>query len=194
MARGLEFSFNWIFAILVGGFILFLALFTVSKLLGQGQYQLDTTTAKRIDVLLNPLQTGVESETLTPLIFASPTRVYNRCGVDGTFGKQYLGVSQKSGFGDWPEPGSETALENKYIFSQDFVEGEEMYIFSQSFSYPFPTATLMVLIPQENNYCFVNPPRRVEKEVQALGHNLFVDACPEDSIRFCFGSGKDCDA
>ena len=57
----LQFSFAWVFAILVGAFILFLAIFGVYKFMKiQGEIQ-DAETAKDIGILLNPLESSFET-------------------------------------------------------------------------------------------------------------------------------------
>ena len=58
MKKGfLQISFAWLFAIIVGIFILFLAIYGVTKLINVGQYQIDSETAKNLGILLNPLET-----------------------------------------------------------------------------------------------------------------------------------------
>ena len=57
----LEISFGWLFAIIVGAVILFLAIFASVKLIRVGQYETSVGTQEEIEILLNPLETGFES-------------------------------------------------------------------------------------------------------------------------------------
>ena len=91
-----EISFAWLFAIVIGGFILFLAIFASVKLIGLGEVESSAKTSQEIGVLLNPLETGFESARSASFSMPVDTRIYGRCNLDGSFGKQLISVSQKS--------------------------------------------------------------------------------------------------
>ena len=57
--KGMEFGFAWLFAIIVGGVILFLAIFGVSKLIDTSQEEINTKVAVEFANVLDPLQTVV---------------------------------------------------------------------------------------------------------------------------------------
>jgi hypothetical protein len=191
--RGFQFSFAWLFAIIAGGFILFLAIFAATSLVNQGQSRLDITSAKQFEIITNPLQTSFESGISTEVTFPSRTRVYNRCTLAGAFGEQRLSVAQQTGFlKDWPKPSEEIVSQNKYFFSESVIEGEDFVIFSKPINYPFKVADIFIISPIEKNYCFVNPPDNIKNEIKALNKNMFADQCPEKSVRVCFGSGSLC--
>ena len=59
--RGIAMSFNWIFAILAGGFILFLAIFSAGKFIRTSEQTLYTETAASLISLFDPLETGLAS-------------------------------------------------------------------------------------------------------------------------------------
>ena len=75
----LQISFAWLFAIIVGAVILFLAIYASTRLMSTEQTTLDAKTGKEIGILLNPLETGFESIKATSLGFPVNTRIYNRC-------------------------------------------------------------------------------------------------------------------
>ena len=54
-------SFNWIFALIVGGFILFLAIYGAGKFIKTSETTLYTETASKLTALLDPLETGLAS-------------------------------------------------------------------------------------------------------------------------------------
>jgi hypothetical protein len=57
--QGIEMGFSWIFAIIVGVVILFLAIYTTTRIIGTSRYELDTETAKKISILIDPLETSL---------------------------------------------------------------------------------------------------------------------------------------
>ena len=54
-------SFTWLFAIIVGGFILFLAIYAVITIKPSQQLEQDVKLGKEIGNILNLLETGFES-------------------------------------------------------------------------------------------------------------------------------------
>ncbi|PIN91984.1 hypothetical protein COU55_03235 [Candidatus Pacearchaeota archaeon CG10_big_fil_rev_8_21_14_0_10_31_59] len=190
----LQFSFAWLFAIVVGAFILFLAIFFVSKLIGQGQAETDAKTGKEIGILLNPLETGFESAKTLSLTMPVETRIYNKCdNHTGNFGKQLIQISQKS-FNRWTETDIDISFINKYLFSEGYVEGKKFNIFSKPFEFPFKVSDLIYITPSSKNYCFVGAPTEIEEEITSLGQqNLFIKNCPEESVKICFGGANSCD-
>ena len=188
----LQMSFAWIFAILVGGFILFLAIFASTKLINTEQTALDAETAKEIGVLLNPLETGFETGKKNTFILRSETRIHNRCNTQNTFGRQIIKVSQKS-FGEWTDSDVDVGFTNKYIFSEDFVEGKKFFLFSKPFEFPFKVTDLIYLTPSNTEYCFIKPTEDIEDEIDDLNQeNLKTSDCSETSIKVCFES-ENCD-
>ena len=64
----LEIPFAWLFSIVVGVVILFLAIFLTVRVTQTQETRLDATTAKEIGILLNPLETIFETAKTTSLI------------------------------------------------------------------------------------------------------------------------------
>ena len=189
----LQISFAWMFALIIGAFILFLAVFISVKIIDTGKLSSDAKTAKEIGVLLNPLETGFETGKTTLIRLPLETRIHNRCNNDGFFGKQIIKISQKS-FDEWSDTDINVGFSNKYIFSENYVEGKKFFIFSKPFNFPFKVADLIYITSSEKKYCFSNAPKEIENEISNLNQeNLFLDNCPEESIKVCFDSGANCD-
>tara|TARA_Y100000310_G_scaffold342099_2_gene443777 strand:- start:445 stop:1374 length:930 start_codon:yes stop_codon:yes gene_type:complete len=189
----LQMSFAWLFAIIVGAFILFLAIYASTKIVNTEQTSLDAQAAKEIGVLLNPLETGFETGKTTSLRLPSETRIYNRCNNNGVFGRQIIQISQKS-FNEWSDTDVNVGFSNKHIFSEDYVEGKKFFIFSKPFNFPFKVADLIFLTSSEERYCFVNPPEDIDRELSNLKQeNLVRNICSEGDIKVCFSPGSDCD-
>ena len=189
----LQMSFAWMFALIVGAVILFLAIFASTKIVQTEQIALDAETAKEIGVLLNPLETGFETGKTTSLKLPSETRIHNRCNNNGVFGRQIIKVSQKS-FDEWTDTDIDVGFSNKHIFSENFVEGKKFFIFSKPFNFPFKVADLIYLTSSEKTYCFSDAPEGIESEIDNLNQeNLLLSNCPVESVRVCFSSSSECD-
>ena len=188
--KGFEFSFAWLFAILVGAVILFLAIYAVTKIIDTGGEASSAKTGKEIGVLLNPLETGFESGKTTELIMPVETIIYNECNPNGNFGKQIVRISQKN-FGKWSETNINVGFSNKYIFSKEDTEGKNFFIFSKPFEFPFKVSDLIYLTSSEDNYCFIDAPDEIKEEINESGQeNLHTENCPEEGIKICFSSSE----
>src|SRR3990172_13409494 len=132
----LQISFGWLFAIIIGAIILSFAIYASVKLINIEESVSSTETGKQIAVLLNPLETGFGEETSTPLSIPTESRINNKCETFGDFGEQGISVSQKRS-GDWTETGAGQIFYNKYIFSNETVQGKNFYLFSKPFEFPF---------------------------------------------------------
>ena len=189
----LQISFAWVFAIIVGIFILFLAIFAVTKFTSQEQTAIDAQTGTEIGILLNPLETGFETGKTTSFTLPAETRISNGCNNNGNFGRQTIQLSQKS-FNKWTETDIDIGFSNRYIFSDSIIEGKKFYVFLKPFDFPFKVTDLIYLTSSEKTYCFLDPPERIKKEISNLNQkNLFLDECPSNSLQVCFEGGEDCD-
>jgi len=189
----LEISFGWLFALIVGAFILFLAVYFATSIINQGQQEQDAQTGKNIGILLNPLEIGFQ-DAISPSIldFPSETRIYASCTESGDFGTQYIKISQKS-FGKWTDTNIKVPFQNKYIFSEIPVEEKEFMVFSKPFEMPFKIADLIYILPLDKKYCFKDSPEDIEYEISYLSKgNLFYENCTESMIDICFSSDN-CD-
>jgi len=189
----LQISFPWLFAIIVGIFILFLAIYGVTKLIQTEETIQGAKTSKEIGVLLNPLETGFEEAKASSITFPVETRVYNICNDFGEFGNQVITVSQMS-FNKWTKTDIDVNFPNKYIFSTDFVEGKKMYVFSKPFDFPFKVTDLIYMTSTSDSYCFIDAPEEIQDEIGNLNQeNLLFENCTEKSIAVCFSDRNDCD-
>ncbi len=189
----LQISFAWIFAIIVGAFILFLAIFGVIKFISTEQTIQDAETGKEIGILLNPLETGFQTAQSSSMTLPVETQIYSKCRNTGIFGRQIIQISQKN-FNKWTETNIDVGFSNKYIFSENPVQGKKFYLFSKPFNFPFKVTDLIYITSSEQEFCFVNPPEKIENEISKLKQaNLLVNDCSEKSTRICFDSWKNCD-
>jgi len=188
-----QFNFVWLFAIIAGSVILVLAIYGAMKAGDSIRYQTDSEIAKSISIISDPLQAGFSEGSFGKILFKQETRINNFC-FDGDFGKHMISVSTKSDVGEeWNIPGEEVPIQNKYIFSSEASSGEEYYVFSKPFEFPYKVADLIFLTSER--YCFLNAPEKIVEEINGMNiPNIETDNCTsEDLIRVCFGSGSDCD-
>ncbi len=199
MKRGfLQISFAWLFGLIAGAIILFLAIFMATKLLNTGQYQSSAESQSQITALLNPLETGFQSGQVTSLTMPVETKIYNTCeSQNGVFRKQTFSLSQFS-FNKWSVPTQGISIDNKYIFSDNETQGKQFLLFTKPFDFPFKIADLIYMTSASQTYCFVNSPSNVHEELSNLNQaniNLesYMSSCPADSITVCFeGGSSDC--
>lgn len=190
--KGFEFSFAWIFSIIVGAVILFLAIYFSGKIINVGEYKLNTETAKQLSIIYDPLETGMAAgKKISCAEFRKNTRIFNDCFDYGNFGRQEIKLSSES-FGKWSKQGGKVELKNKYVFSNGVETGKRFCFFSLPFNMPFKVSEMIFMFA--GDYCFVNPPYSIRDEIEDLGiENVNIaddeDECVGKSV--CFGS--DCD-
>lgn len=194
--RGFEFSFTWLFVVLIGLAILFVALYVSSQLLKTGTTEYQTRTAAELGAILHPLETSLASQASYTVALPEETRIYNKCYSEGAFGKQEIRTSVKSGLGEeWPRPSEAHSFSNKYLFSSEIVQAKNLQFFVVPLEMPYKTADLIVLY--DKTYCFVSPPRFVKDDIESLDMKLINVTtlraqCPQGSVSVCF-DGSRCD-
>jgi len=185
----LQISFQWLFAIIVGAIILFLAIYAVSKFSSTNEATSGTKINAQLSALLNPLESSFETSKITPLNLGTETRIYPLCDSDGGFGIQSIKTSQKS-FNKWSTPGIGSNVKNRYLFLENPVQGKNFYVFSKPFEFPFKITDLMYIISENDNYCFKNAPSNIKEEIiQLKPKSIFIEDCPDNSIKVCFNMG-----
>ena len=201
--KGIEFSFGWLFAVIVGAAILFLAIYASTKFLGTQQSVSNTEAAQTLGTLMSPFETSVEASELAPPIDTNvPTRLYVSCSPSGydatgqTFGSQNFRVSISSGAGNkqWPEPGAAVTFYNKYTFSSALVEDRMfMNVLTVPLYYPYKVADLQMVFSDTQRYCFVNAPQDFKntlttRNITSIQFASSRGECLKGSISVCFVS------
>ncbi len=189
-------SFAWLFSIIVGAAIIFLAIYATTKLVVTETKIESSETAKEFGILLNPVETGLEEGKRAKISFSSETVILNDCSIEGNFGRQGISAISKSNFRE-DTRGEESGFKNKYIFSENSVEGEEVEIFAKPFEMPFKVADVVFILGKD--YCFVGSSREIEEEIEALGFQRInisdrLEECDAESEKVCFEfSDRKCD-
>ena len=194
--KGFEMNFSWIFGILVGVVILSIAIYAAVNLIGTESKIAETEVAKQLGILLNPIETNLEEAGYAVINLPAETQVINRCRTHGNFGKQIIVTNERRGLGGFGEEGEEISFFNKYIFSREVEEGKNLYLIVKPFEMPYKIADLV--FASASNYCFINSPSEIEKEIEDLNpaHVFLSDSvvnCSENSKKVCFGEASGCE-
>ena len=196
-----QFNFVWLFALIVGGVILYLAVYGALKAGETSDFEIDSEIAKKISILVDPLQAGFAESSYGSITFKEESRINNFC-IDSAddFGRNEISVSTRDRLSDeFKNLGASTSVYNKYIFSSGNNQAKKYYVFSKTFEFPYKVSDMIFLIPE--NYCFYNSPEEVKDEIGRLGiPNIEIvggsEDCSfqEDAINVCFdGIGVNCD-
>ncbi len=192
--KGYHFGLSFLFSILLGASILFMAIYGTTKFLNVEQFGHNEETSSNLNALLEPLETSFQSYQSLSLEFPVTTRISNICKLGGNFGEQEIDISQKS-LKKYSLISSPVNFYDKYLFSSHFVEDKKFYLFSKPFKFPFKVASLIYLVPASKNYCFIGAPQKINTELENLGEkNLFYKDCSSEGyINVCFNGGDSCD-
>ncbi len=194
--KAVALPFNWIFAIIAGSVILFLAIYGTTKIIGTGQKAVYTETSAKILSLLDPLETGLASGNSEVINFKKQSRIYLGCNSlsNKPFGKQTISFSEQTFGEEFGEKGGGINIKNKYVFAEDIVEGKKFYVFSKAFFMGFKVSDLIVI--NSNNYCFYQAPNEIKDDIEGLNLkniNFSEDIRDCEGVKVCFGSSNNCD-
>ena len=187
-----QFNFVWLFAIIAGGAILFLAIYGATQIGDTASFQSNTEIAKTLSIITDPLQAGFAESSFGKISFQQESKINNYC-YDNEFGKNEISVSTKSGVGkEWSSVGAVIPISNKYIFSPSQSVGKDYYIFSKPFKFPYEISDMIFII--SDKYCFANAPEEIIEEIKDIKlPNIKINNCSENEIKVCFKSGNNCD-
>lgn len=197
--KGFEFSFGWLFAVIVGAVIIAIAIYGAASLIRENRNIQDSFAGKSLGILLAPVETSLEEARTSKISFPVETKVYNGCDARGNFGSQRISVATKSGVGkEWQDPGVASTFYNKYLFSENEIQGTGANVFAKPFKFPYKTADLIFIWSNGKKYCFVNAPDDIEEELSGLqidGVNVTSDIrdCKSGSTKVCFSNAASCE-
>ena len=191
-------SFNWIFAIIAGGFILFIAIYGASKFIETSEATLYTETAAAMISLLDPMETGLTSGKKPGEIeFTKESKLYFTCNerAFAPFGKQTIAFSEKT-FGEkFGRKSERVDILDKYIFTEEIIQGKKLRHFSKPFFLTFKVADIVVFY--FDDYCFYDTPEEIQEDIEGLNLDgiYFANQSEKDlnCIKVCFKSQNDCD-
>ncbi len=191
-------SFGWIFGLIVGAVVLFLAIYMATQYAGLEKKSQTAQSGRQIEAWFNSLNTGENVSLSTTLTSSVETKMYSECKPYGEFGEQILRVDEKS-MNEF-ETGMEISFKNQYIYiSKDSSEipTKSFSVFSNTFNFPFKISNLIYVTPISKEYCFVTDDENREEKIENLNRKNFkvadsIDKCEENSETVCF-TYEDCD-
>ena len=195
--RSFDMPFSWLFAMIAGAFILFIAIYAATKFTSTGGQIASSESAKMIANLLNPAVSGIASSyTLAPLKFNKETRIHFSCEEKTSnspiFGRQIIAFSEQSGFlSKWSAPGLNISRYNKYVFADNVEQGKTFYILVRPFYTGFKVDDLIMM--SSKDYCFIAPPENIREEIDMMGAKNInssntIKECKKGSVSVCFNS------
>jgi len=200
--RGFEFSFGWIFSVVVGAVIIALAIYAATKLGNQESTIATSSSAKQFSILTSSFETGLEEDKPDSISFPSESIIFNECSLAGNFGKQKISVADSSS----PDKiGIAASISSKYYFSENEVKGKRMLVWSKPIMLPFKTADVMYIWSEDDRYCFIDTPKLIEDNLDRLRRNnplinqtiIFATSFDKDNlckkaVDVCFGGSTNC--
>jgi len=196
--KAIAMSFNWIFAIITGVFILFLAIYGASKFIQTSEKTIYTETAASLISLFDPLETGLASGKAYEIGFKKQSRFYFTCDYlsNQPFGKQTIAFSEQTFGEEYGEKGGGVSIKNKYVFTNEIIEGKKLYVFTKPFFMPFKITDIVMVLPDSDNYCFYDSPEEIKENLEGLnlGNIYFPNESERcEGINVCFDIGRECD-
>ena len=93
--KAIAMPFNWLFALIVGALILFLAIFGATRFIQTSEEALYTESAAKLISLLDPFETGLASGKSAQINFQKNTRTFYECVEysNQPFGRQTIAFS-----------------------------------------------------------------------------------------------------
>src|SRR3990167_5170962 len=116
--RGFEFSFAWIFSVIIGAVVIFLAIYATTNLVTSERNIQDTLNARELEILFQPVETlSAESAvSMQNIIFPTESKLNVECSDAGEWGYSKVSVSTRQKVGKpWQEAGVGSILNNKFI-------------------------------------------------------------------------------
>jgi len=187
-------EFAWLFSLIIGAMILFLAIFFAGKVFQTGTSLTQAETLRTFDVLLNPFSSAgnIVSLTLSKSI-EMPYQTELNFSCSDTGEKLSLRTIEKKN-GEW----TSYTIKNKYLFANSSIQGKKFWTFSKPFELPWRIDDMIYIIPETERYCFVDLsiPSDIKTELGMINSTVInmvgsIAQC-EDAKTVCFITG-DCD-
>jgi len=186
MNKKAQFQFAWIFAVIVGALILFLAFYFVGTTLLRQRYEQETIQAQSLDILLNPFAYlgSLGATTYNPLALPEESEILLDCyEIElGDLGYNEITLVSEE------EAGIPKLAYDKYIFAPQPMKGKNFEALSKPLELPWRVADLIILWPADQEYCFTREISELERLNISTIKIKNVDECGPDSISVCINS------
>jgi hypothetical protein len=156
-------EYAWLFSLIIGAMILFLAIILSGKIFSTGTYLTEAEVVRSFDIILNPFSSAGSIASLTlskPIELPYNTELNFSCSSSGQ--TLMLRQVEKGKNNDWVS----YTIKNKYIFTEKNISGKTFWAFSKPFEMPWRVDDLIYIISGE--YCFVSPPEKIREELEMI--------------------------
>jgi hypothetical protein len=188
--KSMVIPFEWIFAMIVGGAILVLAIYGVTKVMSGGESYSNKKTAEILKSYLESFETGLTTGEAAEINFRKESKIFfEDCSYldNAPFGMQTYTFSEKTFNNRFSKKGEPSYIKNKYIFSDEEITGKDFYIFSKPFFMGFRVSDLIII--NSKNYCFYQAPNDIKDEISLdidkINFTDDIDECKGEVV--CFG-------
>jgi len=179
-------EFGWIFSIIVGAVVLFLAFYFIGTHMAREGMVKETLEAQNLDAALNPFgYLSIMNATKNPLELSAKSEVEIRCDSSGAIGYDSI---KTIGTGKNAGAGIVRNVYDKYIYADiSGIQLKSMEGMAVSLKAPWRIADLIMLWPFGKKYCFTESvPEEIRDEMNRTGiQNIFIEygneSCPEES-------------
>jgi len=181
-----EIEFGWIFSIIVGAVVLFLAFYFIGTNMSQKRAEQETIEAQNFDAMLNQFGYlgNISSIQKMVLTLSDKSEITIGCEESGVIGYDSIETA-KAGKG--AGTGITRNVYDKYIYADiSGVEVKNIQPFGVSFNAPWRVADLIMLWPYEKKYCIAKgAPQEMRDRMRAANiSNIIVEnesSCPDES-------------
>jgi len=193
----LDISFSLIFAFLVGGIIIFGAIYGLGQYTKTEELIRSAESGESLGNIIASFESSSEDARTGNIDFPTETKIISRCENTRGFGAHTFRISEELK-NKMSENDIKISFKNKYIFSKEEIVGKNFNLFAKSFNYPYEVATIVYLTSLEDKYCFVDAPRKIENELRNVGgDNIILRNCEDkenrDATKICFNDRGSCD-
>ena len=185
-------EFGWLFAVIVGALILFLAFYFVGTNLLSQKYEQGTIQAHSLEILLNPFSQFGEIKLISQDTIALDqlSTVNISCDIStnaGDLGYNEITLVTKG------QSGIPKTVYDKYIFAEHDLTTKKFQALSVPLEMPWRVADVIILWPYDKKYCFVNMPNIKETlgdtetglNISSLSFPTSKTLCPSGSVTVC---------
>ena len=197
MKKKSQYQFAWIFAVIVGALVLFLAFYFVGTNLLSKRYEETTVETQFLDIITDPFVYlgSMGATTYKPLALPREYEIIIECNFDPSMdalGKNIITLIQDS------QAGIERYVYNKYFYASKEIKTKKLNALSKPFEMPWRVSDIIIFWPAGQKYCFVGAPVRISNEIDNLEiEDIKIEnyktECSKESITVCFYSTSDCD-
>jgi len=193
----LDISFSLIFTFIIGGMIIFGAIYGLNRYSGTQEKIRSATVGEELKNIITSFESVSDEAKTGSAEFPKETKIISKCENIGEFGDHSFRITEELN-NRMSENDQKIKSKSNYVFSKGELQGKKFNLFAKSFNFPYEVTTVVYLTEANDKYCFFDAPRDIEKELRALNQdNIILRKCDDDenknATKICFNSRNECD-